>query len=108
MVAWSIGTGLGCGGKTRVGAASALVLIMVLGGLSQWRIQQTETWWTKHFSAAKVLMAGVEPARCCHPKKEECLLDPYQPSDECPNEDVLSKKSFAFHASWRQSGPVRA
>jgi uncharacterized membrane protein len=57
MVAWGIGTALGCGGKARVGAASALVLIMVLGGLSQWRIQQAETWWTKHFSAANIEVA---------------------------------------------------
>jgi uncharacterized membrane protein len=57
MVAWSIGTALGCGGKTRVVAASALVLIMVLGGFSQWRIQQADTWWTKHFSAANIEVA---------------------------------------------------
>ncbi|RKT47543.1 glycosyltransferase family 39 protein [Thiocapsa rosea] len=52
MVAWGIGSALVRSDGIRVLAAAALALIMVFGALSQWRILQAETWWTKHFSAS--------------------------------------------------------
>ncbi|MCG6897719.1 MAG: glycosyltransferase family 39 protein [Thiocapsa sp.] len=57
MVAWSIGSAFGSAGTARVAAAVALALVMVLGVLSQWRIQQAETWWSKQFSAANIEVA---------------------------------------------------
>lgn len=57
MVAWAIGSALGRAGRPRVAAAAALALVMLLGALSQWRIQQAETWWSKQFSAANIEVA---------------------------------------------------
>jgi uncharacterized membrane protein len=52
MAAWTIGHGLTAGtARARRIAAGALAVLLAAGGLSIWRIQQAETWWTKNFSS---------------------------------------------------------
>ncbi|QVL50371.1 MAG: glycosyltransferase family 39 protein [Thiocapsa sp.] len=63
MVAWGIGSALARRDRMRVLAAAALALIMVFGVISQWRILQAETWWTKHFSASNLEVARLVNAR---------------------------------------------
>ena len=73
MVAWSIGDGIAHAGAIgRPVAAASLVLLMLLGGLSLWRIAHTESWWSKNFSAdnidiARLANASVRPLIAASP-----------------------------------------
>ncbi|MBK1645698.1 hypothetical protein CKO25_13775 [Thiocapsa imhoffii] len=51
MLAWVLGTGIQRGDRRRRWAWLALLLLVLLGGLSQARILAAESWWNKHFSA---------------------------------------------------------
>lgn len=52
MLAWVIAAGLSAqSAGLRRGAAGTLALIVLLGGLSIARIERSDTWWTKQFSA---------------------------------------------------------
>ena len=73
MVAWSIGDGIARAGTIgRRAAVASLTLLLLLGGLSIWRIEHAESWWSKNFSAdniaiARLANAGVRPLIAASP-----------------------------------------
>ncbi len=56
-LAWVLAAAWEKGGPGRGAAVTALALLLALGGWSQWRILQADTWWNKNFSATNKAVA---------------------------------------------------